>query len=81
MPDVEVKLPPLGEDAPDEAKLSFFYFEPGDDVAEGDDFCEMITDKATFNVPSPVSGKVKDLCVDEDGTVKVGGLLAIVDVP
>ncbi len=81
MADVEVKLPPLGDDAPDEATLSFFFVAEGDSVKEGDDFCEMVTDKATFNVPSPVTGKVKKHCVKEDDVVKVGGALAIVEVP
>jgi 2-oxoglutarate dehydrogenase E2 component (dihydrolipoamide succinyltransferase) len=79
MADFEVKLPPLGEDAPDEATVSFFFVEEGSDVKEGDDFCEMVTDKATFNVPSPVAGRVKKIVAKEDELVPVGGLLAIVE--
>jgi len=79
MADFEVKLPPLGEDAPDEATVSFFFVEVGSDVKEGDDFCEMVTDKATFNVPSPVAGRVKKFVAKEDELVPVGGLLAIVE--
>ena len=79
MPDVEVKLPPLGEGAPNEATLSFFYVKEGGQVKEGDDFCEMLTDKAVFNVPSPVTGRVKKLSAKEDDLVKVGGLLAVVE--
>jgi pyruvate/2-oxoglutarate dehydrogenase complex dihydrolipoamide acyltransferase (E2) component len=79
MADFKVTLPPLGEDAPDEATVSFFYVEEGNDVAEGDDFCEMVTDKATFNVPAPASGKVKEIVVEEDDVVEVGGLLAILE--
>jgi pyruvate/2-oxoglutarate dehydrogenase complex dihydrolipoamide acyltransferase (E2) component len=80
MPDVDVKLPPLGDDAPDEAKLSFFFVEEGADVKEGDDFCEMVTDKATFNVPAPCSGRVKKLVAAEDDLVKVGGTLAVIEL-
>ena len=79
MADFEVKLPDLGKDAPDEATVSFFFVEEGADVKEGDDFCEMVTDKATFNVPSPVTGKVKKVVAKEEDIVKVGGLLAIVE--
>lgn len=79
MADYEVKLPSLGEGAPEEATVSFFFVEEGADVKEGDDFCEMVTDKATFNVPSPVSGKVKKIVAKEDELVAVGGLLAIVE--
>ena len=79
MADFEVKLPPLGDGAPDEATVSFFFVEEGKEVKEGDDFCEMVTDKATFNVPSPVSGRVKKIAAKEEDVVKVGGLLAIVE--
>jgi len=79
MADYEVKLPPLGEDAPDEATVSFFFVEVGAQVKEGDDFCEMVTDKATFNVPAPVSGRVKKIVAKEDDLVRVGGTLAILE--
>lgn len=80
MPEVEVKLPPLGDDAPDEATFSFFYVEEGSTIKEGDDFCEMFTDKATFNVPAPYTGTVKKLCVNEGDLIAVGQLLAIMDL-
>ena len=76
---VEVKLPPLGDDAPDEAKLSFFFVDEGESIEKDDDLCEMVTDKATFNVPSPVSGIVKKVVVEEDDAVKVGDLLAVIE--
>ena len=38
----EVKLPPLGEDAPDEAEVSFWYLEEGETVEEGQDLVEMV---------------------------------------
>jgi pyruvate dehydrogenase E2 component (dihydrolipoamide acetyltransferase) len=75
MADVEVKLPPLGDDAGDEARVSFWYVEVGEDVEEGDDLVQMLTDKATFDVPSPVGGKITALLVDEDQQVKVGDVL------
>ena len=80
MPDIEVKLPPLGESAPDAAKLSFFFVREGDDVKEGEDFCEMFTDKATFTVPSPLNGRVKQILVQENQSVKVGQPLAVVEI-
>ena len=75
----QIPLPDLGEDAPDEAKLSFFFVEEGEEIAEGDDLAEMVTDKATFNVPAPVSGVIKKLLAAEDETVKGGAPLAIVE--
>lgn len=76
---VKVTLPELGDDADKEAAVSFFFPEVNDDINEGDDLVEMLTDKATFNVPAPVSGKVVEIAVNEDDVVKVGELLAIIE--
>ena len=75
MAELEVKLPELGDDAGDEARVSFWYVDPGEEVEEGDDLVQMLTDKATFDVPSPAAGKVTELVAQEDQTVKVGGPL------
>jgi pyruvate dehydrogenase E2 component (dihydrolipoamide acetyltransferase) len=85
MADFEVKLPNLqetsGDDtAGDTAKVSFVYLDEGDSVEEGDDLIEMETDKATFNVPSPKSGTIKKIVVEEDDEVKTGDLLCILDI-
>jgi len=79
MPDTEVKLPSLGEGAPGEANLSFFFVREGDSVKEGEDFCEMFTDKATFTVPCPLNGRVKRILARENQSVKVGQTLAVVE--
>ena len=75
----EVVLPELGEDAPNEATVCAVLLDVGDDVSEGDALVEMATDKATFDVPCPVSGQVKKILVQEDDVVPVGGVLAVVD--
>jgi pyruvate/2-oxoglutarate dehydrogenase complex dihydrolipoamide acyltransferase (E2) component len=75
MADVEVKLPSLGEEAGNEARVSFWYVDVGEDIEEGEDLVQMLTDKATFDVPSPASGRVSALLAEEDQTVKVGELL------
>ncbi len=75
----EIKLPHLGDDAGDEASVSFFYPEVGDHIKEGEDLVEMLTDKAAFNVPSPVSGTLVEFLVRDNDLVKVGQPLAIVD--
>lgn len=72
---LEVNLPELGEEAGDEARVSFWYVDAGEEVEEGDDLVQVLTDKATFDVPSPAAGKVVELVAQEDQTVKVGGLL------
>ena len=74
-----VKLPPLGDDAPDEAEVSFWYVEEGEAVEEGQDMVEMVTDKAAFTVPAPVSGTVRTITAREGEKVKVGQVMAIVE--
>jgi len=76
----EVRLPDLGPDAGDEAQVSFWFFDVSESVEkDNDDLLEMITDKATFNVPCPVSGTLVELRADEGDTVKVGDVICIID--
>jgi pyruvate dehydrogenase E2 component (dihydrolipoamide acetyltransferase) len=74
----ELRLPDLGEDAGDEATVSFWYFEEDEEVKESEDIVEMVTDKATFNVPSPVSGKLLEVRAPDGTTVKVGDILGLI---
>ena len=77
---IDVPLPDLGEDAGNEARVAFWYVDPGEEVNEGDDLVQMLTDKATFDVSSPATGKVAELMADEEQTVKVGGVLCRLQV-
>ena len=79
MADVNVTLPELGDDAGDKAKVSFWYVDPGEHVAEGDDLVQMLTDKATFDVPSPGSGTIKEHKAGEDTEVHVGDVICILE--
>lgn len=79
MAEFTANLPSLGDDAGDEAKVSFTYFDEGDEVTSDDDLIEMVTDKATFNVPCPKNGTIKKMLVVEDDTVKVGEPICIIE--
>ena len=74
-----VELPEMGDDAPQEAEVSFWYVSQGDEVAEGDDLVEMVTDKAAFTVTSTVAGTVKDVLVEEQAKVKVGQAIVVIE--
>ena len=85
MAEFEVRLPDLVEtsgdkDAGTSAKVSFVYVDAGDQVDEGADLVELVTDKATFNVPSPKAGKVKRVVVGESDTVNVGDIICVLEV-
>ncbi|MBN2311036.1 MAG: hypothetical protein JXR94_18820 [Candidatus Hydrogenedentes bacterium] len=75
----EVKLPSLGEDSVEEATVSYWLVEEGDQVKEGDDLVEMTTDKAAFSVPSPESGTVLEKLVEEGDDVRVGDVLCTLE--
>ncbi len=76
---MEVVLPDLGEDADDSAKVTFWYKSVGDEVKEGEDLVEMMTDKATFDVPSPASGRLTEIRAAEDEEVEVGRVLGVIE--
>lgn len=71
----DVILPPLAEGVM-KAGVSYWHRKIGDSVREGEDLVELITDKATFNLPAPVSGTLKEILVSEGDEVKVGQILA-----
>ena len=79
--DIEVKLPELGEEGVDKAKVSFFSVEEGEEIKEGDEVVEMLTDKVAFNVEAPATGTIKKILVQEDQEVKVGDVLAVIETP
>ena len=75
----EITLPELGDDAPDAARVSFWLVEPGEKVSEGDDLVSMVTDKATFDVPSPAAGTLLETRVGEGDEVTVGQVIGILE--
>lgn len=74
----ELKLPELAEGV-NEAVVSYWLFNEGDSISEGDEVVEMATDKAAFNVPSNIAGILKKIVANEGDTVKVGGVLAVIE--
>jgi len=73
----EVLLPDLGEGI-DIVKLSFWHFDVGEEVEEGDDLAEVTTDKATFNIQSTATGVLEEQCFQEGDDIQVGDVMAIV---
>lgn len=73
-----VTLPLLAEGV-DKANISYWHKQVGETVKEGENLVELVTDKATFNMPSPVSGTVKEVLVSEGDAAKVGETIAIIE--
>jgi len=74
----EFKLPELGENI-HEGDLVRLMVSPGATVSEGQSVMELETDKAVVEVPSSVSGVVKDVRVKEGEKIKVGQVIFTVD--
>jgi pyruvate dehydrogenase E2 component (dihydrolipoamide acetyltransferase) len=70
----EFKLPELGENI-DQGDLVRLMISPGTKVSEGQPVMELETDKAVVEVPSSVSGVVKEIRVKEGDKVKVGQVI------
>ena len=71
----KILLPELGEGI-EEATVSYWHFSEGDSVNKDDDIAELVTDKATFNIPSPTSGIIKKILHPVGDAVKIGDALA-----
>jgi pyruvate dehydrogenase E2 component (dihydrolipoamide acetyltransferase) len=70
----DFRLPELGENI-DQGDLVRLMIAPGAKVSEGQPVMELETDKAVVEVPSSVSGVVKDIQVKEGDKVKVGQVI------
>jgi len=71
----DVTLPPLAQGV-DKASVSYWHHSVGDAIKEGEDLVELVTDKATFNLPAPLSGVLKEVLASEGDEVRVGQTLA-----
>ncbi|HZR66464.1 MAG TPA: 2-oxo acid dehydrogenase subunit E2 [Terriglobales bacterium] len=74
----EFKLPELGENV-HQGDLVRLMVAPGAAIAEGQPVMELETDKAVVEVPSSVSGTVKDVLVKQGEKIKVGQVIFTVD--
>ena len=75
---IEFKLPELGENI-EQGDLVRVMVKPGDNVSEGQPVIELETDKAVIEVPSSVSGTVKDIAVKAGQKLKVGQTIFTVE--
>ncbi len=72
-----VVLPALGESVT-EGTVTRWLKKVGDTVAVDEPLVEVSTDKVDTEIPSPFAGVVEQILVQEDETVEVGGVLAII---
>lgn len=75
---VEVKLPKLGESIVGATVVQWLK-NKGDYVKVDEPIVEVSTDKVNSEIPSPISGILREICVSEDQEIEVGALLALID--
>jgi pyruvate dehydrogenase E2 component (dihydrolipoamide acetyltransferase)/2-oxoisovalerate dehydrogenase E2 component (dihydrolipoyl transacylase) len=71
---MDFKLPELGEGIY-EAELIRWLVKPGDTVRRSQGLMEVMTDKATMEVPSPFAGIIESIAAKEGSLLKVGEVI------
>ena len=74
----EFRLPDIGEGIA-EAEIVAWHVKVGDEIGEDQQIADMMTDKATVEMESPVSGKVLELAGEVGDQVPIGSVLAVIE--
>src|SRR6202023_2648415 len=75
---VSVSMPQLGESVT-EGTVTRWLKKEGEHVTADEPLLEVSTDKVDTEIPSPASGILRGIAVDEDETVAVGAQLAVIE--
>lgn len=72
---VELRIPEVGESIT-EVEIGAWLKRPGDDVSKDEPLVTLESEKATVELPSPVSGRITHVLRDKGQTAKVGEVIA-----
>lgn len=72
-------MPDIGEGIA-EAEIVQWHKKVGDAVREDEEFVDMMTDKATVPMESPVDGKILEIAGAEGDMVSIGSMLVVIEV-
>ena len=72
-------LPDIGEGIA-EAEIVEWHVKVGDTVEEDARLADVMTDKATIDLESPVSGKVLEVAGEAGDTIAIGSMLVVIEV-
>ena len=76
----QFKLPDIGEGIA-EGEIVKWFVKAGDTINEDDTLLEVQNDKSVEEIPSPVTGTIKKIIVDEGTVANVGDVLVEIDAP
>ena len=71
-------LPDIGEGIA-EAEIVEWHVKPGDTIEEDGQLADMMTDKATVEMESPVSGKILEIAGEVGDTISIGSMLVVIE--
>lgn len=74
----EFRLPDIGEGIA-EAEIVAWHVKVGDTIEEDQQLADMMTDKATVEMESPVAGKVLQLAGEVGEQIPIGSILAVIE--
>ena len=74
-----ITLPALGEEI-EKATVACWHVHEGEIVREDDDVLEVVTDKATFNIPAEKPGVIREILVPEGQDAEIGAPLAVIEL-
>ena len=72
-------MPDIGEGIA-EAEIVQWHKQVGDQISEDEEFVDMMTDKATVPMESPVNGKILEIAGGEGDMVSIGSMLVVIEV-
>ena len=76
----DFRLPDIGEGI-HEGEIVKWFVKAGDTIEEDDVLAEVQNDKSVVEIPSPVSGTVEEVLVDEGTVAVVGDVIVKIDAP
>lgn len=75
--EIPLNVPDIGDTG--KIELVSWSIEPGSEVEENQELCELVTDKAAFPLESPYRGKIISILKSAGEVVKVGETLALLE--
>lgn len=78
MADFQLTMPKMGEGII-EATILSWHKKPGESIQENEIILEVATDKVDSEIPSPVTGVVKEILFKEDDIVTIDQVIAIIE--
>ncbi|RME92593.1 MAG: hypothetical protein D6767_02860 [Candidatus Hydrogenedentota bacterium] len=75
---VDLTIPDIGD--ADSIELIQWNFKEGETFAEGDEICDLVTDKATFSLEAPSAGVIQKILIPAKSKVEIGQKAAILEI-